>query len=430
MALRKCDARDRYGNTLLHVAAKLGDIDTVKCLLSCVALTGAKNAGKNTPLHLAAERGHLLIVEFLLANHADANAMNAKGLTPLHLAALAGYRDIVQRLLDFYAVQTLDHRGGTPLFYATLHGHADIVALLLHENASVNTIYVDGRTPLHAAIARNDLEIAGMLLSHGADIECIARYGGTPLETAAGNGSLAAVKLLLKHGATLHRQGGLMYFAATGGNTQIAELFITRGLSVNTCVDKGYTPLIGAVLHHHLAMVTFLLSQRAEVDAQNDGGWTALIYAVVDCAFRDSVAFVIALLESHADVNLPDRHGTTPLHHALGYGSPQSVIELLLAHGADINAISQFGSPLHFAVGQPDKVCLLLSHGADVNVKGRNGNTPLHVAASNGDIDGARILLRNGADINVRNAEGETPMTLALAQGFGEFVMLIRMYEG
>src|SRR5258708_5124159 len=57
------------------------------------------------------------------------------------------------------------------------------------------------------------------------------------------------------------------------------------------------------------------------------------------------------LLERGADVNLVGHHEKTPLHHAVGM-SPRFV-ELLLAHGADVERLDQLHySPLLLAASE------------------------------------------------------------------------------
>lgn len=47
--------------------------------------------------------------------------------------------------------------------------------------------------------------------------------------------------------------------------------------------------------------------------------------------------------------------------------------------------------------------------GADVNSRDRDGNTPLHLAASGGDTPFVKILLNRGADILAEDGDGKTP---------------------
>lgn len=76
------------------------------------------------------------------------------------------------------------------------------------------------------------------------------------------------------------------------------------------------------------------------------------------------------LLAHHADVNLGDFHGWTPLFLACSGGSGSvELILLLLKHGADASIKSVIGwSPLSAAAyhGRLDLVKVLLDHGGQV----------------------------------------------------------------
>ena len=72
--------------------------------------------------------------------------------------------------------------------------------------------------------------------------------------------------------------------------------------------------------------------------------------------------------------------------------------------------------PLYVAVAEKnvDAIELLLSAGADVNVEDRQGNTPLHIAASELYYNDSccKSLLRQGARINYQNKRGLTPLNI------------------
>lgn len=65
-------------------------------------------------------------------------------------------------------------------------------------------------------------------------------------------------------------------------------------------------------------------------------GWTFLHWA----AFNGHIDIVKLLIEKHANVNVTDKHGRTPLYLSLRYGY-EDIVETLLEHGAinklDIN---------------------------------------------------------------------------------------------
>ena len=65
----------------------------------------------------------------------------------------------------------------------------------------------------------------------------------------------------------------------------------------------------------------------------------------------------------------------------------------------------------------------MVNKGADVNVKDTYGQTPLHLAASKGQIKVIRCLIENGANVNVtQETTGSTPLHRAASNGQVEVV--------
>jgi len=114
-----------------------------------------------------------------------------------------------------------------------------------------------------------------------------------------------------------------------------------------------------------------------------------------------------------------DYFDTTPLICAIE-GNRIEIVKLLLAKGADVSQIEQFGdTPLMAAAGVDiEMVKLLLDKGADINGRGmgwRAGRTALMSAAGEGKIDIVKLLLARGAEIEARNMYGWTALGIAAA---------------
>ena len=65
----------------------------------------------------------------------------------------------------------------------------------------------------------------------------------------------------------------------------------------------------------------------------------------------------------------------------------------------------------------------------DVAIRYREGETALHGAVRNYDIEGAKILLYAGADKNIRNNAGKTPLDIAIDDGKTEMIKLLMDWQ-
>ena len=199
----------------------------------------------------------------------------------------------------------------------------------------------------------------------------------------------------------------------------IIPLLVEAGCDVNAQDESGWTALMFAavsnrMLHdaEELEVVAVLLRYGARVDMRSRGGRTALHPA----AHRpdNKVARLKLLLAHGGDPSARDKEGQTPLHNAI-YG--KAALALLEA-GADPNAMDNSGqTPLTLMAmeGAASAVRALLAHGADVNVRDPEGKTPLHLIVHYEDVLGSGItrLLKAGADHSARDRDGRTPLHIA-----------------
>lgn len=121
------NARNRYGEPVLQMAADRGATDVLRVLLDANARIDAVGRQTNrgiskeyTALHAAVEGGKTAAVKLLLERGADPNVIDKRKKAPLHYAAGTGNVEVVNALLAHKADLTLkDNFGRTPLNSAT-----------------------------------------------------------------------------------------------------------------------------------------------------------------------------------------------------------------------------------------------------------------------------------------------------------------------
>lgn len=160
------------------------------------------------------------------------------------------------------------------------------------------------------------------------------------------------------------------------------------------------------------------LANGADINATNEWGKTAL-HVAANSGYGDIVEL---LLDSGADVNAHDRGGWTPLHSALSGDLEMTVLESLVARGANVEEPTPTGfTPLHFLAwrGNIAGLRLLFAHGAEVDAgKGTcHTGTPLHQASKHGHVEAIKLLLSKGATVDSKDQYGRTPLHLAAMKG-------------
>lgn len=95
---------------------------------------------------------------------------------------------------------------------------------------------------------------------------------------------------------------------------------------------------------------------------------------------------------------------------------PDELTQWLVERGADLSAGDSYGeTPLHARAGHwKGDVAPLIALGADVNHDAGGRGTPLHRAATTGNLRAARALLDHGGRADAVNRNGETPLAHAL----------------
>ena len=150
---------------------------------------------------------------------------------------------------------------------------------------------------------------------------------------------------------------------------------------------------------------------------------------VADAAMRKDLRGVTSLVEQKADVNAPQTDGATALHWA-AQNDDLNMADLLIRSGANIKATNRFGvTPLGLACVNGNAVMIekLVSAGADPNARlSELGETPLMMASRTGKVDAVRVLLDHGAAVNAKeNSRGDTALIWAAGESHSAVVKLL-----
>lgn len=446
------------GVTPLHCAAYRGDEEMVEFLLDCGADINATTENGDTALHLAAVQGHRKVIKLLLSRQADCEITNKQGAPALHVAVGTAHDEatvplLVKNKVDVNAQNVVTKN--TALHLAVEYKRPRILLFLLDRGADMNLSNKQGWTPLQLAAKTDNCEALTLLLDRGAQVESRPQSGPTALHLAASARNWIAFDLLLMGGADINAwnmkgESLLHQQARKSISISIAAKLLDQGANIEARTSQGYTPLQCAAMTGNKEMFIFLLERGAKIDIQTPRGET-LLHITPPCN-QDCLDILHILLDSGLNVKATSSRGWTPLHQTvfIGTGAPDvaldktsEYIDLLLAHGADINAPSMCAlgeTPLHLAtmttVPRPSLVSFLLTRGASVNATTDDGKTALHLAAERGRESIFRILLDAGADASVRTSptictttddegyggssgDGDTPFDLARKNPFG-----------
>ena len=461
----KINAQDSDGNTPLHLACKNDESSTVLYLVSefkcdlnmsnnegCIPLHYAlssnlaleaikavssgctikckqNNVGK-TPLHIACENMQYLnnvkrkVLVNLVWDEECICVQDNEGNTPLHIACQR--RSVVTALYliqkyhteftDFSNVISLEaektilsdctmkckqnNTGQTPLHIICTNmqflrqDKRMLLLNLISDETVINVQDNDGNTPLHIACKQHDLETAVYLTSrYQCDLDLVNNDHCLALHYAVSSYfnkpySLDFVKVVC--GTTLlhmlNSKGMTpLHIACENGNLDVVKYLVFEKNCFPTCYEASSD--IYDSLEIHLACkdksdIDLLKALANECNVNNDKSYNKTTPLHVACT-NNNILAVKALLELKCNVLCKDSQGRLPVHIACSK-SLECVIEMLPYITNDV-----------------------------VNNCENNGNTPLHIALKNNQLDIVNLLLSNfQCNFNITNSEREFPLHL------------------
>lgn len=449
------------GTRPIHWAVYRVDYELLQALIAKKANLNVRNEFGSTPIAQAAELADARMVKMLLDGGAEPEGANPDGQTALMLAVKAGALDVVDMLSKAGAsVNTVEKfHQQTPLMWAaTAQKNAgEMVKLLLAKGAAVKPRALEtdwpsqitsepraqyrpvgGLNALLYAARDGCYDCVEALTAAGADVNAPTPEGVTALMLAVDNDHNDVAKLLLDRGASPHLWDWWGRTALYIVIDRKATLSAARGARGQGRTDAPTPARTGArVAVSSMDIVKALLAADVDVNPQlnfhrpsrggNSGrfidpllntGCTPLLRATM----AGDAEVVRALLDKGADPNI-NAMGLTSFLVAAGVGAGHR-------GGTGLAAETSAGGPVNMELME-----LLLQHGADVNAQvtgtrtysmrvarapsANEGKTALHVSAESGKTDLVRYLLGKGAQTDIQDADGKKAIELVTEKTAG-----------
>lgn len=326
---------------------------------------------------------------------------------------------------------------------------ARLKAYLATPGVSINDRSDNDKALLDFAAEQNQVVIARYLLEHGAPVDAkatnILALGVTALDRTAYFGSVDVAQLLIAHGANVNPTGvgaPPLMFAASGGRVNMLKLLLAHGAELSYQTGAGQTALSEAAAAGHMDIVRWLQARgaapnaRALTDAAARGEVATVGYLLAQNpapeAVNDALRFAVLIDNGHPEkqqqlVGLLLAHGADANNRAnnapntpLMLAASAAVVTLLIAHGANVNEATPWGTPVdalacNASIKDPKAIFqLLLVHGANLEAVHPRGRSALDCAAARGHPDFAEFLLDHGMPVDMKDGSGRTPLFAAM----------------
>ncbi|KAJ9245760.1 hypothetical protein DTO169E5_479 [Paecilomyces variotii] len=463
----------------LEIASFKGNVEIVERLL-CDQATSFKPSIRPDPLQVALFGGRARQAKRLLQVCSDIN--EEKGYFGNAVAAAIASRKLTLLQAVVEAGANLDSRGrfGFPLRAAAIANNVEITKYLLEKGLDPNIQDRELGDALQAAASLGNVDIMLLLLAHNASVDGFGGHFGNTLQAASFNGHEQAVRLLIEHGASLHstiwhsvsgRYRDALQAAVYAGHQELVELLLASGANLNAynfvqwaaCTKSTKStrnalpvsrakrnelpgsrarsenldiptelgPLEVAARRGNVTLINTSLAKGARIDAEyarHGGSNHVCAYTALEiAAFWGHLAVVESLLDHGADINAVRERLGTPLQAALE-GGHFDVAEFMLSRGAEIDKHwTIYGSCLQVFSerGHLENVRFLIDHNANIEDTGGDNGNAVQVACDAGNIDIVQYLLDKGANVRAPGKKVGNALQAASAKGYIDIVKLL-----
>ena len=300
----------------------------------------------------------------------------ARHLAAIHLAAIDGQTDMINTFFKFHpdSINLKNNKKDTPVLWAARWNRVAAVKTLLQLGAKPNVPNDKGSTALYWAVRYGYPKLTEQILKYAktetersAQVNYRRRLGfELPIILAAALGYTAIIDILVSHGAAVNatRTGGstALHLAAMIGRDEVVRTLLDNKADKEICDDSGNTPLLMAIKNNHMEVANELICAGADFEIANKLGESVWDMAI-DCPDTQMLETMMRL---YLRRNRQRR---------------QSKLSLL--------SFKEKRSPLHVAAtkGDVEKVRVILDAGISADLRDKYGNTFLHVAARDNNMN-------------------------------------------
>lgn len=278
------DARDAVGNTVLHACVRWSALRSADVLIReadarHVSLLNARNLSGKPPLHLAARAGNVDFIRLLLSHRVALHMGDETGKSALTDAVLADQEESVHMLLSAGAnpVQQ-DMYGRTPLHEAVLCNSQSVIAALRAAGGNPFARDSYGTTPLSLALLKGDTFVGAVV---GKDPLLANSDGQTPLHLAVmENVPVQTFRLLLAKGYPIDKRDRMgssaLVLAIKKDRSDLCHELLALGADLFIANNVGESPAL-LVLSKNTSILKTLVGFA--VNKTDSAGESILHYA-------------------------------------------------------------------------------------------------------------------------------------------------------
>ncbi|KAK6530543.1 hypothetical protein TWF694_003884 [Orbilia ellipsospora] len=451
-------------NTYLHYAAAFGGLGDIELCCDRGLEVRAQNNQGTTPLHLAIIGDKPAVqVEYLLKMGASVDDTDEDGDTPLHLSNRA---EVVLLLLQNGAkLKIMNKYGFSPGHMACMRAEdpqiLDYMATtcdarhFANRKSGIGSINFGSSTMLHIAASRTDDDIALRLVTYLCAFESLDPNVADANKNTALTCTLIGMRSrdLDEDGPDLRASNIVDLLVSNVTDTRaydtndprrsyIMQLLLEKGANPNS-LNGGkikISALGWAIFRGYMPGVEVLLKQPAfNINQHVISGVPALCLVARQDHPRLDIAKTLLKNGAATNARISDsifkKEGcnATALHMLHGdiyktqgqFEAGVDMARLLLAHGADINALtSNNRTPLSHAITAKNTLLVnfLLDNGANVHTAGGSAIFTLAEYVSSWDEETFNLLMAQGIDINCRDDNGFPVLRAAILHGNVYFV--------